>query len=196
LRGREAQQSAARLPVVALTANALQGDRERCIAAGMDDYLAKPFHREALSAVLARWLPGCSTINPGSEAKAMALAGAPGIPVIDMAALEAIRTLGGTQTPDLLEQIIRLYLDSAPQLISSIRDGLAAADNDKVRMAAHTLKSSSANLGAGRLAEVCKKLELAARAHAIPSDAPQLTEIEAEYERVCDALQSEAGVTA
>lgn len=83
-----------------------------------------------------------------------------------------------------------------PELMASIRAGLAAADNDKVRAAAHSLKSSSANLGANSLAELCKKLEMAARANALATDAPALPEVEAEYERVCVALQQEAGAAA
>jgi HPt (histidine-containing phosphotransfer) domain-containing protein len=115
---------------------------------------------------------------------------------LDTTALETIRALGGAQTPDLLEQIVRLYLEGAPELMASIRTGLAAANNDQVRVAAHSLKSSSANVGAAVLAELCKRLEIAARANALATDAPALREVEAEYERVCIALQHEAGVTA
>jgi signal transduction histidine kinase/DNA-binding response OmpR family regulator len=196
LRERECAQALPRMPVIALTANALQGDRERCLAAGMDDYLTKPFRREALCATLARWLPArVATTVPEDAPKPgptrMDVGGA-----LDTTALETIRALGGEQTPDLLEQIVRLYLEGAPDLIASIRTGLASADNDKVRLAAHSLKSSSANLGATGLAELCKKLEMAARANALATDAPALPEVEAEYERVCIALQHEAGVTA
>jgi len=197
LREREAQLGSLRTPVIALTANALQGDRERCLAAGMDDYLSKPFRREALSAMLARWLPGCLV---GSAPSAPPIIEPPrpdpARTAVDCAALDAIRSLGGETTPDLLEQIIRLYLEAAPGLMCAIKDGLAAANNDQVRIAAHTLKSSSANLGASRLADLCKKLELAARANTIRTDAPALYEVQTEYERVCSALQQEAGIAA
>jgi len=161
----------------------------------MDDYLTKPFRREALSAMLARWLPGCMRARVAAEIPAEVAPARVGT-ALDARALEAIRSLGGTQTPDLLEQIVRLYFESATQLMSAIRAGLAAADNDQIRVAAHTLKSSSANLGAHALAELCKKLELAARANAVSRDAPAWSEVEAEYERVRAALQQEVGVAA
>jgi HPt (histidine-containing phosphotransfer) domain-containing protein len=196
LREREVAQALRHTPVIALTANALQGDRERCLAAGMDDYLTKPFRREALCAMLGHWLPASAAAAVPEDAPKPRPATVDAGGALDTTALETIRALGGEQTPDLLEQIVRLYLEGAPELIASIRAGLAAADNDQVRLAAHSLKSSSANLGATRLAELCKKLEMAARANALATEVPALPEVEAEYERVCIALQHEAGVTA
>ena len=146
--------------------------------------------------MLARWLPGVAAIAVGSKAPTVTTATAPAGPAIYTAALEVIRALGGADAPDLLEQIVHLYLGSAPERMAAIRAGLAAADSDMVRAAAHSLKSSSANLGANSLAELCKKLEMAARANALATDAPALPEVEAEYERVRVALQQEAGATA
>ena len=105
-------------------------------------------------------------------------------------AIQAIRDLAG-DTPDLLEQIVQLYLESAPSLLAQIEAGLAAADLDSVGNAAHSLKSSSANLGAIELSRMCGKLEAAARAGAIGADVPSLSAIEAEYQQVRAALLGE-----
>jgi signal transduction histidine kinase/CheY-like chemotaxis protein len=195
LREREAKLGLPHLTVVALTANALQGDRERCLAAGMDDYLSKPFRREALAGVLARWLTGSTDAPPAESAQAQPRVQT-GNGVLDIEALEAIRSLGGSTTPDLLEQIIGLYLQSAPDLLNSIREGLASADVEKVRQAAHSFKSGSANLGASRLAELCRKLEHAARTNALAEGAPSFQDIEAEYTRVCEQLKLEVRIAA
>lgn len=105
-------------------------------------------------------------------------------------AIQAIRDLAG-DTPDLLGQIVQLYLESAPALLAQLAAGLAAADLDSIGNAAHSLKSSSANLGAIELSKMCGKLEAAARAGAIGADVPSLSAIEAEYQQVRAALLAE-----
>jgi HPt (histidine-containing phosphotransfer) domain-containing protein len=104
--------------------------------------------------------------------------------LLDRNALEAIRALQSDAAPDLLARVIHLYLESAPDLIARLRTGLEASDYNAVRVAAHTLKSSSANLGATALAELCKQLELAARAGIIGPGTPDAQAIEREYDAV------------
>jgi HPt (histidine-containing phosphotransfer) domain-containing protein len=108
-------------------------------------------------------------------------------------ALQAIRDLGGTS--NLLEQIVRLYFDTTPSLIANLKTALAASDLDGIRSAAHSLKSGSANLGARDLAQMCAKLEAAARTGSMGADAPDAGAIEREYQQVSAALLAELDKT-
>ena len=114
-------------------------------------------------------------------------------PLLDRGALEAIRALQSEAVPDLLAQVVRLYFDSAADMLARLRDGLASGDHEAVRIAAHTLKSSSANVGAGTLAEMCKQLELAARGRHFGPGLPDAQALEREFDAVRAALQAEIG---
>jgi len=112
---------------------------------------------------------------------------------LDRHALDAIRGLQNDSAPDLLARVVHVYFESAPSLIERLRTGLAAHDTEAVRVAAHSLKSSSANLGATVLADMCKQLELAARAGAFASGLPDAQAIDREYTVVRGLLAAEIG---
>jgi CheY-like chemotaxis protein/HPt (histidine-containing phosphotransfer) domain-containing protein len=211
IRTRESEPARAehgRVPIIALTANAMAGDRERCVAAGMDDYLSKPFKREGLRAVLERWLtrsPQNADAGRAVEVQAEPVRQSPptlrivprDAPAdvsaaprdIDQKALDNIRKLQRPGAPSILDKIIDLYFVDAPRQILTMRDALAAGDDLALKRAAHTLKSSSANLGALDLAGSCKKMEDAGAAH--PGTAELLiARIELDYAQVRAALSS------
>jgi signal transduction histidine kinase/chemotaxis response regulator CheB len=194
LRERERQAGAACLPVVALTANALRGDRELCLAAGMTDYLAKPFTRAQLGEVVRRWV--------GAPAATTALESSPHRPAptteraeprLDGQALDAIRALQRPGAPDLVARVTTLYLESAPRLSAAIQDAAARADPAAIRAAAHGLKSASANVGALRLAALCRELEESARAGALEAVDARAQAIVAELRLVEPLLGRVAG---
>lgn len=181
-----------RTPIVALTANALEGDRSKCIAAGMDDYLAKPFKRQQLAELLERWLPLSSRRPPDTAAAPAPSAGrAAAAAALDVAALDGIRELQRPGEPNLLARIIDLYLDNAPKLLAEMQDGLACGNAQRLRQAAHTLKSSSANIGAASLAARCAELEAAAHRGSLDGAGAQLDVMDFELQGVIAALERE-----
>jgi signal transduction histidine kinase/CheY-like chemotaxis protein len=190
-----------RLPIVAMTANAMAGDRQRCLDAGMDDYLAKPVSREQLESCLHRWLPdrmnfvlrNAALVTPAEPAPpapavATARAPAPSFPVLDQTMLEELREIAGDETT----RIITIFLEDAPRLIGTLEKAAAIPDLDAMRDAAHTLKSSSANVGAMALSAAAKRVELGARARKLERPAVAVALVIAEYARARMALQGYA----
>ncbi|HTP97346.1 MAG TPA: PAS domain S-box protein, partial [Burkholderiales bacterium] len=213
IRVREAEQAhgASRVPIVALTANAMTGDRERCLAVGMDDYLAKPFSQLQLQAVLARWLAGrTAAAAEAAAAPAATAVDAPAKPVpgveaaapapeapadrLDAKALDNIRALQRPGAPNILEKIVRLYFEDAPRLLQSMRDALAQAENATLQRAVHTLKSASANVGAVHVSKLCKQFEAEVRAGCVDNAAAFISRIDAEFHAVEPLLRSEVGL--
>jgi signal transduction histidine kinase/DNA-binding response OmpR family regulator len=157
LRARERAEGAPRTPVVALTANAMQGDRDECIAAGMDDYVAKPFTSVQLLLALRRWLPDAAD-RPGA-ARSAAPPPAAGGTVLDARALDAIRAIDAVRGGQILARVASAWLETAPAQLDALQEALARRDVGALRDAAHGLKSGSANLGARRLADLARELE-------------------------------------
>jgi CheY-like chemotaxis protein/HPt (histidine-containing phosphotransfer) domain-containing protein len=201
----EQAQGRPRLPIIALTANIVKGFREQCLAVGMDDYLSKPFEQEQLAALLEHWLPAASAViqtptapaavalASGGEAAAPAEpspapAPEPTASPLDERALAQIRALQRPGAPDLLGKIIGLYLESSAGLLQQVRDAVAGENGEALRLAAHSLKSSSANLGATQLVAACKELEQRGRERRLEGTADLLQALETHYLRAREAL--------
>lgn len=204
--------------IIAMTANAMQGDREKCLAAGMDDYITKPVRREELANALSKCqpirrdegvrikeeiktIPATQSLDILDElAEGFSASPVAHLPPLDMQVLASLRALGDDEDPDFLEDLIRMYLSDAPKHLQMMRKAVEAKDAATLKVAAHTLKSSSANLGAVPFSELCKGLEYMGREvieagkEQIPDlleAKEKLAEVEAEWARVQSALEQE-----
>jgi CheY-like chemotaxis protein/HPt (histidine-containing phosphotransfer) domain-containing protein len=174
IRAREAAHPGGRrVPIVALTAFAMKDDRERCLAAGMDDYLTKPIRRDQLAAILARF---------AAQAPAPPEADEPG-PALDEAA--ALAYAGGDR--QLLGELLGIFLADCPGQLQALRDAAAGSDPAALMRAAHTLSGSLRVLGATAAAEFVGRLEALGREGQLEGAAAFLARLEPELERVRDA---------
>jgi len=183
------------VPIIALTADVQKGMQEQCLSVGMDDFLSKPFTRDELQAVLSLWL---DQHKESTDPKATVRSIAPDEqkepkPLLEQKALEMIRALQRPGKPSVLGKIINLYLENSPGLIKTVRKSVEQGDGVALCEAAHSLKSSSANLGAVSMAAVCKKLEEMGREGHTDAAKALTGRMESEYKSVSVALADELG---
>jgi signal transduction histidine kinase/CheY-like chemotaxis protein len=220
-RWREAEEQAGdanHLPIIAMTANAMAGDRQKCLDAGMDDYLAKPVTRAELERCLHRWWrPRSGDTRPGMPPSVIAIMDAANataetatatpaiepapapvtaeiaepaaiapatVPVLDREIFDELRGVLGAE----LDKLIDLFLDGTPLLLARLEAAALAPDFNELREAAHSLKSSSANLGAMALSAAAKRVELGARLQALDRPAVRVAVVATEFTRARMAL--------
>jgi CheY-like chemotaxis protein/HPt (histidine-containing phosphotransfer) domain-containing protein len=191
-----------RTPIIAVTSSAIRSNQERCMAAGMDDYLAKPLRSFSLAAVLDYWVPDGSvpsiSVDPAEAPKETDLLVPPKSvttdQVLDPQVVDRLERLSATSGEDLIGELAVLFVADADTRVEAMRKSLAAEDSSAVFRAAHTLSGASANVGATHLARLCDTFATDIAADMENSDLRRgwalLEAIEAELGRVGSALAS------
>ncbi len=174
--------------IIAMTANSLEGDRDKCLAAGMDDYVSKPVKPDNLARALGRFVgtlpeaPLVRSVEPLEHDD-----------VIDPSALASFREMDD-QGEDLLGTLIETFLKNTPLVIGEANAAIARHSAPQLERAAHTLKGSCSNFGAERMRAACLRLELAAHQGGLENAAEMLAAVELEFASVRIALEREAAV--
>jgi CheY-like chemotaxis protein/HPt (histidine-containing phosphotransfer) domain-containing protein len=174
-----------KVPVIAMTASSLNGDRDKCIAAGMNDYLSKPLDIRELQGILQKWLPSDSSESMETLAGHNPIITEEYRNVFDVEKFVK-RTLGDRK---LSREVAIVFLNSGEEYVTSIRSAISCGDSSELRHQAHKLKGATANLSLSMLCETAGKIEDMAVSGEIDKAEDLLSEMELRYDQAADALR-------
>jgi len=184
IRRREGSRS--HTPIIAMTAHALQGDRDRCIAVGMDDYVSKPIDVDELAGKIERWAG-----RPDRETNPDIALPQGGDETLDPAVLANFASLMGAKAGERIWELIQVFLRDSENRIDGLKAAADAGDREALERLAHTLKGSSGNLGARKMMRLCDAIETRARDGEAFDSTPMVADLEREFGRVRGALGAE-----
>ncbi len=168
------------IPIIAMTAHAMKGDRERCLAAGMDHYVSKPIRAARLYETLAATMVGRSAQDGTRDGLQECL----GVQIVDWA--QALHSVNGDRR--LLRDIVEAFLDEAPRLLAMIRESIEKQDSQTLQRAAHTLKGSTGYFGATRASEMALQLEAMGKKSELAHATNTLVDLDREMARLTPVL--------
>ena len=172
------------VPIAAVTANAMQEDREKCLRGGMDDYIAKPFKLDQIRKLLERWIPAFS------KSQSVPSAASNQESAVDTSTLQGLRVRQERDDSDFLAGLIATFLPEARARLAAINEAVARADAGVLMQAAHSLRGSSAVMGAKTMAALCADLEACARKSDLNNAAALASQLENEFGRARDELHA------
>ncbi|WP_204103856.1 MULTISPECIES: response regulator [Spirulina sp. CCY15215] len=179
IRERERDMGNSHITIIAMTANAMQGDREICIEAGMDDYISKPIRINTLVEALKRYQKQSQSLSsPVAQEEDLDLV------AIDEKMWQELIEIGGDDADGLIRDLVESYCEDSPRLLAGMREAIANQDAKQLEYYAHTLKSSSASFGVMQFTDICAKLEKLARSGTTVGAESLFTQVQAEYQRV------------
>ena len=168
-----------RVPIIALTASVMQGDRERCLAAGMDDYLGKPARMQSLDSTLRKWIPHMGERAASSNAS------------YSLPPEHPLRVLEQQGRGEVVKEIIDLFLEATPQRLEQMREARLKGDATGLLSLAHSLKGAAVQLGAWGMAELCQQIQVLGRAGSMADTGNLLYRLEAEFQGAARTLGEE-----
>ena len=168
-----------RIPIIALTATVGQGERERCLAAGMDDYLGKPARLQTLDSTLRKWIPRMEDRPSPADVASV------------LPAEHPLRMLERQGRVELVVEIIDLFLETTPQRLEQMREARLKGDTKELFSLAHSLKGAAVQLGAWGMAELCHKIQTLGRAGSMADTGDALYRLEAEFQGAARTLGDE-----
>jgi PAS domain S-box-containing protein len=177
---RQREAAGRRTPIIAVTASVMPGDRESCLAAGMDDYLSKPIRLEALGSVLKKWVARPAAADPAR------LPETTGLPED-----HPLRALEAQGMSSVVAEIIDVFLETTPLRLRELREAGQAGDTETLRAVAHSLKGAAVQIGAAAMGELCAQLLAAVRAESTSAALDLVNTLEAAFQAVALVLQAE-----
>jgi PAS domain S-box-containing protein len=207
---RRRSDSKSQLPIIAVTAQAMQGDKERCLLAGMNDYISKPVKQEDFVAALKEWLlkknghetgRGEKTQNENtasadashSLSSRSASSSVNASSVLSSEVVASLRALAEATEPTLFNQMFASFLSDSSERIDILRSAASATDAERLQKTAHAMKGASANVGATHMAEIARQLEVLGRTSSLTGADALIDAMESEFERAKNEINAIMG---